>query len=61
MSYKTKQKDLIVDIIKKRNKEFTVKDIYDDLKDSKDIFDNIIGYENTTSLKKTSSREYRQT
>ena len=26
--------------------------IYDDLKDSKDIFDNIIGYENTTSLKK---------
>ena len=28
MSYNTKQKDLILDIIKSKNKEFTVKDIY---------------------------------
>ena len=31
MSYNTKQKDLILDIIKSKNKEFTVKDIYEDL------------------------------
>ncbi|MBR1416902.1 MAG: transcriptional repressor [Bacilli bacterium] len=31
MSYKTKQKDLILDVIKKEKKEFTVKDIYKDL------------------------------
>lgn len=31
MSYNTKQKDLILDILKKKNKEFTIKDIYDDL------------------------------
>lgn len=33
MSYNTKQKDLILDIIKKEKKEFTVKDIYNKLKD----------------------------
>ena len=32
-SYNTKQKDLILDVIKKRNREFTIKDIYDDLKE----------------------------
>ena len=31
MSYKTKQKDLILDVVKKKNNEFTIKDIYDDL------------------------------
>ena len=31
MSYNTKQKDLILDVLKKKNKEFTIKDIYDDL------------------------------
>ena len=31
MSYNTKQKDLILDIIKSKNKEFTIKDIYEDL------------------------------
>lgn len=31
MSYNTKQKDLIIDIIKKKTHEFTIKDIYDDL------------------------------
>ena len=31
MSYNTKQKDLILDVIKSKNKEFTVKDIYEDL------------------------------
>ena len=30
-SYKTKQKDLILDVIKKENKEFTIKDIYEKL------------------------------
>ena len=33
-NYNTKQKELILDIIKKQNKEFTIKDIYDDIKDS---------------------------
>lgn len=32
MSYSTKQKDLILDVIKSRKKEFTVKDIYDEVK-----------------------------
>ena len=31
-SYKTKQKDLIFEIIKKQPKEFTIKDIYDQVK-----------------------------
>lgn len=30
-SYITKQKDLILDIIKKKNKEFTVKELYNEL------------------------------
>ena len=30
-SYNTKQKDLIIDIIKKQKHEFTIKDIYDEL------------------------------
>lgn len=33
MSYNTKQKDLIFEIIKKQKKEFTIKDIYNDVKD----------------------------
>ena len=33
-NYNTKQKELIRDIIKKQNKEFTIKDIYDDIKGS---------------------------
>lgn len=33
-NYKTKQKDLILDIIKNKNKEFTIKDIYNELKGS---------------------------
>ena len=32
-SYNTKQKDIIFDVIKKQNKEFTVKDIYSEIKD----------------------------
>lgn len=32
MPYNTKQKDIILDIIKKEKKEFTVKDIYDKVK-----------------------------
>ena len=31
MSYSTKQKDLILNIIKSKNKEFTIKDIYNEL------------------------------
>ena len=31
MSYNTKQKNLILDVLKKKNNEFTIKDIYDDL------------------------------
>ena len=34
MSYNTKQKDIILDLIKKNHHEFTVKDIYEDIKDS---------------------------
>ena len=34
MSYNTKQKDTILDLIKKYHHEFTVKDIYEDIKDS---------------------------
>lgn len=34
MSYNTKQKDLIMNIIKKHKNAFTVKDIYDEVKDS---------------------------
>lgn len=30
-NYTTKQKDLILDIIKKKNKEFTIKEIYNEL------------------------------
>lgn len=33
MSYNTKQKDIILDIIKKEKKEFTVKDIYEKVKE----------------------------
>ena len=33
MSYNTKQKDIILDIIKKQKHEFTVKDIYSQVKD----------------------------
>lgn len=33
MSYNTKQKNIILDIIKKEKKEFTVKDIYSKVKD----------------------------
>lgn len=33
MTYKTKQKDIIIDIIKKQKKEFTVKDIKSIVKD----------------------------
>ena len=32
-SYKTKQKDIILDIIKKQKHEFTIKDIYRSIKD----------------------------
>lgn len=32
-TYNTKQKDIIIDIIKKQNHEFTVKDIYNEIKD----------------------------
>lgn len=32
MSYNTKQKDLILNIIKKQNKEFTIKEIYENIK-----------------------------
>ena len=32
-SYKTKQKDIILDIIKKQKHEFTIKDIYESIKD----------------------------
>jgi len=31
-SYNTKQKELILETIKERNREFTIKDIYDELK-----------------------------
>ena len=31
--YNTKQKDIIINVIKKQKHEFTVKDIYDELKD----------------------------
>ena len=34
MSYNTKQKDIILDLIKKNHHEFTVKDIYENIKDS---------------------------
>ena len=34
MSYSTKQKDIITNIIKNKGKEFTVKDIYEEVKDS---------------------------
>ena len=34
MSYNTKQKELIINIIKKQTKEFTIKDIYNELKGS---------------------------
>lgn len=34
MSYRTKQKDLIREIIKKQNNEFTIKDIYEKVKDN---------------------------
>ncbi len=34
MSYNTKQKDLIMNIIKKKKNTFTVKDIYEEVKDS---------------------------
>lgn len=33
MSYNTKQKEIIFEIIKKQKKEFTIKDIYNELKD----------------------------
>jgi len=33
MSYNTKQKDIIFDIIKKHKHEFTVKDIYEEIKE----------------------------
>ena len=33
MSYNTKQKDLIINIIKKHKKAFTVKDIYEEVKE----------------------------
>ena len=61
--YKTKQKDLIVKTIKRQKKEFTVKDIYDDLKEivglttiyrmvdklvENDILIKTIGTDNTT-------------
>lgn len=32
-SYNTKQKELILEVIKKQNKEFTIKDIYSELED----------------------------
>lgn len=32
-SYKTKQKDIIINVIKKQNHEFTIKDIYESIKD----------------------------
>lgn len=34
MSYSTKQKDLILNVIKSKCKDFTIKDIYDEVKDS---------------------------
>ena len=34
MSYNTKQKDIILDIIKNQKHEFTVKDIYEEVKDN---------------------------
>ena len=34
MSYNTKQKDIILDLIKKYNHEFTVRDIYESIKES---------------------------
>ena len=33
MSYNTKQKDIILDVIKKQKSEFTIKDIYEKVKD----------------------------
>ena len=33
MSYNTKQKDLIMDVLKKEKKSFTIKDVYNKLKD----------------------------
>ena len=33
MTYNTKQKDIILDIIKKQKHEFTIKDIYEQVKD----------------------------
>ena len=32
-SYNTKQKDIILEVIKKQKHEFTIKDIYDEIKD----------------------------
>ena len=34
MSYNTKQKDIIVDLIKKQRQEFTIKDIHEKIKDT---------------------------
>ena len=34
MSYNTKQKDIILELIKKYHHEFTVKDIYESIKES---------------------------
>ena len=34
MAYSTKQKDLILDVLKKYDKEFTIKEIYNEVKDS---------------------------
>ena len=34
MSYSTKQKDIILDVIKTKQKEFTIKEIYEELKDN---------------------------
>lgn len=34
MTYNTKQKDIILNIIKEQNREFTIKDIYDLVKDN---------------------------
>jgi len=33
MAYSTKQKDLILNVLKKYNKQFTIKDIYNEVKD----------------------------
>ena len=34
MTYRTKQRDLIVDVLKGKDKEFTIKEIYEEVKDS---------------------------